>query len=330
MANVCLVCDLNENGKGNTLAKQGVQCSYCGRKAHSNCVNLNKETLDLIKKSKKNFKWFCDDCNDKLENGFKIGNDLNQIIIELKTQIESLSNTVKEILSKDSSRNNTMLEVLTELEERQQKEKNLIIFNITEPNDDNTQKRKENDMNTVKSIIDTIEPEIVCKVKNVIRLGKKDSKNRPIRVISIKNKLIDLELLISNENPDIIMLTETWLDQDHSKIINFKNYEILHKYNTSHKGGVSVLIKNSLNAHEILKNEQNFDDSVFFELNLPNSSIVIGCIYRSTSSDESNDINLIEFLKKVGNIKCQTIVCGDFNAPEVDWQSRIAQNNSYA
>ena len=86
---------------------------------------------------------------------------------------------------------------------------------------------------------------------------------------SIVNKLSELELCISEENPDILGLTESWLKEDIlDSELSFKGYTLFRKDRKdsikTKGGGVVLYIRSSLNP--VLKDEissSNYPESIF-------------------------------------------------------------------
>ena len=49
-------------------------------------------------------------------------------------------------------------------------------------------------------------------------------------------------------------------------------------------------------------------------------TLLVGCIYRSPNSSETNNINLLKLLREVSeNRYSHKLIMGDFNFPEIDW-----------
>ena len=70
-----------------------------------------------------------------------------------------------------------------------------------------------------------------------------------INIRSIDSNLIQLETLLSNlpHSPDILALTETWLDDESKSNFNFDGYNAFHIVREPHKhGGVSLYVRDHL------------------------------------------------------------------------------------
>ena len=127
----------------------------------------------------------------------------------------------------------------------------------------------------------------------------------------IKSKLDDLADLLSEINePDIVLLSETWLKDGEERFVDIKNY----KYEgvaRRHKkgGGVGILIKNNIRYRVRLDlNENNQDNSYehfFIEIKGTRYNLIAGSIYRLPNTDIDtfleNYTNSISRIKKDKN-----------------------------
>ena len=97
-------------------------------------------------------------------------------------------------------------------------------------------------------------------------------------------------------------------------------------YNMFHSGlqirGVCIYTANHLIANQF-EPSSNFDESVWCEIMNDKEKLIIGCIYRSPSSTDSNCVNLLSLLEEVTSMKYdQLVIVGDFNYKEVDWPEK--------
>ena len=112
----------------------------------------------------------------------------------------------------------------------------------------------------------------------------------------IKSKLDDLEELLSQINePDIVLLSETWLKDGEERFIDIKNYKyegVVRKHKKG--GGVGILIKSNikyrirsdLNAN----NQDNSFEHFFIEVKGTRYNIIAGSIYCLPNTDIDNFI----------------------------------------
>ena len=88
--------------------------------------------------------------------------------------------------------------------------------------------------------------------------------------------------------------------------------------------GTGLYIHNSLrpSAHDIGQGSP-FSESVWASIQLNDENIIIGCLYRSPSSNVENNTHLCRIFSSLQNlpISNKIIIMGDFNFPKVDWKS---------
>jgi exonuclease III len=149
-------------------------------------------------------------------------------------------------------------------------------------------------------------------------------------VDSFLNKRESLLLRIQAANPDIIAITE----------VKPKNYRYplqrqeiqLEGYNCwpnieSPGRGVVLYTKSKIKASEKVIMAGNFQDSVWCSIKLDNNDkLLIGCVYRSPNSSNENNIKLKEsLLSALKSPETHIVVMGDFNFPEIDWESESSR-----
>ena len=133
----------------------------------------------------------------------------------------------------------------------------------------------------------------------------------------IKSKFDELEELLGHKKqPDVIILSETWLKEGEEKYVEFKGYKF-EGMNRVHKkgGGVGILVKDSLiyqTRPDLIKNcDHNSCEHYLIELKGRNYNIIVGSLYRPPNTDidkflsEYNDT-----LEKVSQEKNKELVLG--------------------
>lgn len=129
-------------------------------------------------------------------------------------------------------------------------------------------------------------------------------------VRSLKNKFHEIETLPKTENnPDIIALTETWLNPTNENLYQIANYEAIYNSRTSRGGGIVLYVKQNINYKILLNKTINSVEILTILLKVPNLTITL--LYKPPQ------INL-ETLESVlqNNIisnKRQHIIMGDIN-----------------
>ncbi|CAH0555186.1 unnamed protein product [Brassicogethes aeneus] len=172
--------------------------------------------------------------------------------------------------------------------------------------------------------------------KNLFQVPKNCKSGKSFKVFhlncrSIRNKVLELETLAANLNPQIMCFTEHWLSPAEIKLYNIQNYKQINNFSREHiKGGGTVIYaKTNLSMCPISYNvtavERVFEYTSS-KLYLNNKKTIIVCVYRSPNGNINVFINLINDLLE--NIKCENcyvIVCGDFN---IDFGNNQNINNN--
>ena len=151
---------------------------------------------------------------------------------------------------------------------------------------------------------------------------------------SIVNKLHIFHSYISDLQPDIISVTETWANKNFNdalfQISGFKLFRS-DRRSGSRGGGVCLYIKDSLQSCALdVANSSNFSDCVWAEVYLQNkSSILVGVVYRPPNSSVANDSVLFELFHEASSLPHQfKLISGDFNFPHIDWETLSSNKDS--
>ncbi|KAK6181912.1 hypothetical protein SNE40_009690 [Patella caerulea] len=154
---------------------------------------------------------------------------------------------------------------------------------------------------------------------------------------SVRNKSIELNQYILDESIDILLITETWLKDNDTIVINEilpPDYDILFENRqTSRGGGLGIIFRQSLSLKQFnsseIKSFKSFEH-IGFNLRQNNVSVQIIALYRPPPSAK-NKLNFQnfedEFLELICdlNVTCtQPLFFGDFNI-HVD---NVLNNNS--
>lgn len=140
---------------------------------------------------------------------------------------------------------------------------------------------------------------------------------------SLVNKLDELNLYLIEEKPDIIGITETWLNSsiDDSEL-KADGYAVFrrdrdNKYK-QRGGGVLLLVKEHFNAE--LRDDlydNNFPECIWCSIEVNKINILVGVCYRPPDTDQNCVEALINIINKASKHRC--LILGDFNFPHLDW-----------
>jgi len=139
-------------------------------------------------------------------------------------------------------------------------------------------------------------------------------------VCSLKNKVTELEMLLSTElkHIDILCLTEHWQSDQNISYINISGFRLVSAFcrSSSKHGRSGIHIKDGFVTSEInhftnICEEKNFEMSL---IELPMYKFNIVCIYRSPDGQLHTFLNKLELvIQKLLNKNKILLLCGDWN-----------------
>ena len=148
---------------------------------------------------------------------------------------------------------------------------------------------------------------------------------------SLWHKRVELCNLALETKSDIIVGTETWLTGDvkNSELL-LDDYDVYRRDRASRGGGVLIAVKKSLFCQHISTSTNSETLSVKIKLN-GQKPLIICAVYRPpdyTFQESIDVVNEIQgmFDKNKGAI---SLVCGDFNLPDVDWVNQEVKSYQY-
>ncbi len=146
---------------------------------------------------------------------------------------------------------------------------------------------------------------------------------------SIIKKRDELLAYVMTEKPDIVSITETWLNINDNHLlseVNIPGYNMFLNCRENKKGGgVMLYIKDKICATEIHKEKRSAYESVYVKVKINKRYLIIGTIYRPPKTTVENDKLLYDEIETVVKTKT-TIICGDFNLPFINWELSKSDN----
>ena len=155
------------------------------------------------------------------------------------------------------------------------------------------------------------------------------------------NKKDDLEMVIADKKPDIMLFTEVipkaQINPIHETQIKIDGYEHYSNFNFTDSNlgssgirGVVIYVKESLNCKEV-KPATVYKDHVWVELSQgKKESLLCGCVYRRPTKENEETKKTTEdvckVLNEMNNQGKSILICGDFNYPEIDWTNEYVGN----
>ena len=156
--------------------------------------------------------------------------------------------------------------------------------------------------------------------------------NMNCRSLISHEKKLQLEQVVETFHPDIILGTETHLDENiDSKSIFNENYLHPPPYRKDRRrgqGGVLIAVNSGLTPTQ--KDANTNCEVIWSKISLTKGDVLVGCFYRQPSSSIATLEQLHESLKKLlkkGSIAPTIILGGDFNLPDINWDTLSIKSN---
>ncbi|MBM6549167.1 endonuclease/exonuclease/phosphatase family protein [Streptococcus dysgalactiae] len=142
---------------------------------------------------------------------------------------------------------------------------------------------------------------------------------------SIVNKLHSLRRLVISSNPDIILVTETWLTEETpSEQVSIVGYQSFRSNRLNRRGGGCLAyVKHSLSPKPFHHpTTDKIQDSIWFLVPLHQVELLVGCLYRPPNNRTDDLKPIIDAFNYIADLPCcSKIIAGDFNAPQISWNS---------
>ncbi|BHF66871.1 hypothetical protein SprV_0200989400 [Sparganum proliferum] len=146
------------------------------------------------------------------------------------------------------------------------------------------------------------------------------------------SKIDELKIHLSDLSPDIISLTETWLNQQvGNRELTIPGYQLFRRDRSGRQGGgVLTYVKHGLIVSEKTDKLSCTSEAIWLTIKAPGSpSLDVLTVYRPPRNDPMVDARLIEDLERF-SIRSDVLIMGDFNAPLIDWSSACASGPDHA
>ena len=164
---------------------------------------------------------------------------------------------------------------------------------------------------------------------------RKRKENRPLRLLnvnfrSVVGKRAEIANLVDSTKPDIVIGTETWLDQTISNSEFFPpQFRIYRKDRSRAGGGVLIAVREDLQSTTVPELDTNCE-MVWIKLFTRNQRHIHICaFYRPHVSDAAALQELETSLHRASSIRnAEILVAGDFNLPGWDWASMTLKRDA--
>lgn len=247
---ICTLCTQAINQKS-----PGLPCISCDNFFHAKCVNLTKTMLDLIT-GQTNILWKCTGCLESEEQNKSTCSGCS-MIPKLIENINKLTATVTELQrqiqnSKQEVNNCNMDDIINEINDRQSRARNIIIFKMKESESPSNQEREAEDAAKAIELLKYLVPETNVENIKTVRLGRKcNDKVRPLKItLNCQNdalKLIWNKSKLKNSKYNVIIsLDQTDMQRNHYK-------KLKAEYDDRTKNGEKLKIKYVNGVPHIMK-----------------------------------------------------------------------------
>ena len=143
---------------------------------------------------------------------------------------------------------------------------------------------------------------------------------------------MELSNIASECDTDIIIGTETWLDESikNSELL-LDDYDIFRRDRPTRGGGVLLAIKKSLLSEHISTSETT--ETISCKIKLKGSKpLIISSVYRPPDYTLEDCLEIVKEINVIHkkNKGASYFISGDFNLPDIDWTDHTISGNKYA
>ena len=144
---------------------------------------------------------------------------------------------------------------------------------------------------------------------------------------NLLNKIDELKVRLQLKPFDVLVVTEVYpktgkSDEIQLSELHIEGYNIYRSNVEGHSRGVVIYVSDHISSNIVLDlTNHQFSESAWVEIRWnKGDNLLLGGIYRSPSSDSENNSQLLEILSAATNKQfTHTMIVGDFNIPEIDW-----------
>jgi len=128
---------------------------------------------------------------------------------------------------------------------------------------------------------------------------------------TLKNKLEEIQLLLTKENADIAIVAETWVGKNEVDFYNFDNYNSVYATREKRGGGVAIFVKKGIKFKILEVIEQNWS---YVSIYVFCYNVYVSGVYKPPSTNTSHFLNFLdEELEKFCKAQRKCILVGDLN-----------------
>lgn len=149
-------------------------------------------------------------------------------------------------------------------------------------------------------------------------LPKKGLKVAHLNICSLRNKITDIEELLTSNSVHILAISETHLDETFSNAaMSISGFNMYRRDRNCHGGGVAFYVQDHIPVKVREDLEPTDIEIRWLQIHLPyQKDILVGCCYRPPSANIGYIDKLNSMLDQVYDLSMEVILTGDLN---VDW-----------
>ena len=138
----------------------------------------------------------------------------------------------------------------------------------------------------------------------------------------IINKKNELDIMVDEIKPHIIVITESWANNDITDAeLGLEGYVMFRKDRMGKRGGGLLLyIKETIPAYEVqLQEEADCNEAIWCKLVTGHTTVTIGVVYRCPDIVKENNEKIHNAISEVSKGDC--VIMGDFNHGNIEWDT---------
>lgn len=150
------------------------------------------------------------------------------------------------------------------------------------------------------------------------------------------NKFEELKMYIATYMPEIIGINEAKCKHSRYRVkqeeLKIEGYEMHQKNLENETGrGIILYVREGI-EHEVISTKTTFEESLWIRIKLKGQdTLMVGCVYRSPTSNGENNENLRCLLNEMSQIKgSHLLIFGDFNYKDINWRNWSTAKNEHS
>ena len=166
-----------------------------------------------------------------------------------------------------------------------------------------------------ENIFETVVNKCKCIYTNADQLQNKLDELR-VQCVTLDVDFVFVTEVLPKYNPDSISCS--------SMIYHIDGYNAFHS--TDNGRGVLIYAKDTYNISPNQYLNSLYHDATWCDWTLDNKTVILGCIYRSPSDNQSCE-TILQLLNEVSELSENVLITGDFNYKDINWEDLTTIHN---